>query len=71
MNTCMCYRLTNEFDKQVAITLNSTAKITTGLFPLQCFPLSEGEKFVVNFKHELQANTPGKCICVTDNDSKM
>ncbi|XP_069130202.1 M-phase phosphoprotein 8-like [Argopecten irradians] len=52
-------RLTNEFDKQVAITLNSTAKIISALFPLQCFPLSEGEKFSVNFKHELQANTPG------------
>ncbi|CAC5394491.1 MPHOSPH8 [Mytilus coruscus] len=52
-------RLTAEFDKQVQVTLNNTAKITSALFPLQCFPLSDGEKFVVNFKHELQTNTPG------------
>lgn len=52
-------RLTAEFDKQVEVTLNNTAKITSALFPLQCFPLSDGDKFVVNFKHELQTNTPG------------
>ncbi|KAJ8314976.1 hypothetical protein KUTeg_007126 [Tegillarca granosa] len=45
----------------VSITLNSTAKIISALFPIQCFPLCEGEKFVINFKHELQPHTPGRC----------
>ncbi|KAK3098698.1 hypothetical protein FSP39_022191, partial [Pinctada imbricata] len=52
-------RLTKEFDKQVLITLNNTAKITSALFPLQVFPLCEGEKFVINFKHDFQPITPG------------
>ncbi|XP_062583581.1 M-phase phosphoprotein 8-like [Saccostrea cucullata] len=52
-------RLTKEFDKQVAITLNNTAKISSSLFPMQVFPLCESSKFVINFKHEMQPNTPG------------
>lgn len=54
------YRLTKELDKQVAVTLNNTAKISSGLFPMQVFPLCESNKFVINFKHEMQPNTPGK-----------
>lgn len=52
-------RLTKEFDKQVAVTLNNTAQISSSLFPMQVFPLCESSKFVINFKHEMQPNTPG------------
>ncbi|XP_064617661.1 M-phase phosphoprotein 8-like isoform X2 [Liolophura sinensis] len=52
-------RLTAEFDRQVAVTINNTAKIMCALFPLQCFPLCDGNKFVIHFKHELQPITPG------------
>ncbi|ESO85768.1 hypothetical protein LOTGIDRAFT_85177, partial [Lottia gigantea] len=52
-------RLTSEFDKQVALTLNNTARIITALFPMQCFPLKEGNKFVINFKHVMEPLHPG------------
>ncbi|XP_050394413.1 M-phase phosphoprotein 8 [Patella vulgata] len=52
-------RLTTEFDRQVALTLNNTARIITALFPLQCFPLNEGNKFVIDFKHVMEPLHPG------------
>ncbi|KAL5011167.1 hypothetical protein ScPMuIL_013472 [Solemya velum] len=52
-------RLEIEFKKQVCITLNNTAQIICSLFPLQCFPLSESDNFVIQFKHDLQPMTPG------------
>ncbi|XP_046555717.1 M-phase phosphoprotein 8-like [Haliotis rubra] len=52
-------RLTTEFDRQVAITLNNTAQILSALFPLQCFPLAETDKFVITFKNEVEPITPG------------
>lgn len=60
-------RLTKEFDKQVAVTLNNTAKISSSLFPMQVFPLCESSKFVINFKHEMQPNTPGKWYAAAKN----
>ncbi|XP_071112660.1 M-phase phosphoprotein 8-like isoform X2 [Haliotis cracherodii] len=56
-------RLTAEFDRQVAITLNNTAQILSALFPLQCFPLAETDKIVITFKNEVEPITPGGQLC--------
>ncbi|XP_045198058.2 M-phase phosphoprotein 8-like [Mercenaria mercenaria] len=46
-------RVMSEFNKQVSITLNGTAKILTSLFKPQLFNICDGEKFEIAFQHNL------------------
>ncbi len=57
---CPLFRVTSEFEKQVQITLNNTAKIQCALFSMQCFALCEAEKFHITFNHDLQPTRPGE-----------
>ena len=52
-------RVMNEFDKQVAITLNKTANIMESLFPAQLFNLCEDEHFEVKFDCSVAEPIPG------------
>ncbi|XP_064627542.1 M-phase phosphoprotein 8-like [Lineus longissimus] len=52
-------KLTSVFETSINIILNNNAKVLSALFPIQCFCLYEGDRFKVNFKHELNPTVPG------------
>ena len=65
---CLVYfvcRLTAEFENQMHITLNETAKVVSVIFPMQCFAICEGQTFKVMFQHELQSTKVGKNLLLT------
>ena len=56
----------SEFNKQVSITLNQTAKVVSALFPAQLFNVCDGDKFEYTFQHNLLPPNSGifsVCIC--------
>ena len=58
-------RLTAEFENQMHITLNETAKVVSVIVPMQCFAVCEGQTFKVMFQHELQSTKVGENLLLT------
>ncbi|XP_060563845.1 M-phase phosphoprotein 8-like isoform X2 [Ruditapes philippinarum] len=52
-------RVMSEFNKQVSITLNGTAKVLTSLFKPQLFNICDSEKFEIAFQHNLRPPNSG------------
>ncbi|KFM83110.1 M-phase phosphoprotein 8, partial [Stegodyphus mimosarum] len=52
-------RIISKFETQARYTVENVAEIKYALFPIQCFSVSEGPNYSINFHHHVKLESPG------------